>query len=305
MKQLCVRSRVAFLGLVLCLPTLLSYGVEPIRIATYNVHNYNLSGRRVEGVYRKNYPKPEASKAALRKVLMKANADVVALQEIGNDAYLEELQRDLKKDGLNYPYRALVEGPDQHRKVAVLSKQRWKHLVEKRALVFSYNGEPTPVKRGLLGVVFEDDAGEWAVFILHLKGKFTEYKADLLSRERRRKEAFAIRDWITHVFPPTHGARYVITGDWNDDPQSPSMRAFLKKGKANIGTLITPVDSRGERWTHYYANKDIYSRVDYFVASPEFAKNLKMQSSRILDLPEWNLASDHRLAYIEWSPESD
>ena len=95
---------------------------ETLTIATYNVENYVAAGRRVEGVYRPAYPKPEAAKQALRTVIRALDADVLALQEMGPAAYLEELRRDLRAEGVDYPHAALAEAADADRHVAVLSR---------------------------------------------------------------------------------------------------------------------------------------------------------------------------------------
>lgn len=72
---------------------------ETLTLATYNVENYGPAKRVTEAGYRKDYPKPEAEKAALRTVLRGINADVLVLQEMGGAVYLEELRRDLKAEG--------------------------------------------------------------------------------------------------------------------------------------------------------------------------------------------------------------
>ena len=67
-------------------------------------------------------PKPEREKEALRAVIRATNADILAVQEIGGPAFVEELRRDLSGEGLAYPHTATLEGPDPHRRMAFLSK---------------------------------------------------------------------------------------------------------------------------------------------------------------------------------------
>ena len=67
-----------------------------LTIATYNVENYVPANRVTEAGYRQEYPKPETEKLALRGVIRGLNADVLVLQEMGSQPYLEELRRDLK-----------------------------------------------------------------------------------------------------------------------------------------------------------------------------------------------------------------
>ncbi|MEN9813159.1 MAG: hypothetical protein RL479_1845, partial [Verrucomicrobiota bacterium] len=95
---------------------------DPLRIATWNVANYGPTGRVTAAGYRSDYPKPEAEKAALRAALHRLDADVLALQEMGPPAYLEELARDLAREGLHYPYRAIA-GDGEPRRNALLSRR--------------------------------------------------------------------------------------------------------------------------------------------------------------------------------------
>ena len=99
-------------------------------LATYNVENYGPTGRRVGSAYRREYPKPESEKRALRTAIEAIRADVLALQEMGGPAYLDELRHDLKAEGLDYPYCALVEAEDAERHIALLSRLRLKICVD-------------------------------------------------------------------------------------------------------------------------------------------------------------------------------
>ena len=45
---------------------------ETLTIATYNIENYGPANRMTEAGYRKDYPKPESEKAALRSVTSRA-----------------------------------------------------------------------------------------------------------------------------------------------------------------------------------------------------------------------------------------
>jgi endonuclease/exonuclease/phosphatase family metal-dependent hydrolase len=283
---------------------------QAVRIATYNVENYNCAHRLVDGIYRQDYPKPEVAKAALRAEIREVNADVLALQEIGGEAYLRELQLDLRSEGLDYPHAIVLNGPDPDRKLAFLSKNPWTRLIERNQLFFDYFGKKIPVKRGLLGVVFNDEMGEWAIFTIHLKGKFTDNPEDTLSQTRRLLEARRIRDEIVLLYPPSTGGRIFVVGDFNDDPKSKPVQAFLKLGKVPIGTLLPTTDSHGERWTHIYHGKDSYSRVDYIVISPLMEKDIKKGVPRILDRqdmlsPRWKQPTDHRLVFVDWIPSAE
>mgnify|MGYP001603107197 CR=1 FL=1 len=112
-----MKGRKRFLGslgcLLLNLILALRLGAGTLTVATYNVENYTSANRMTEAGYRQGYPKPEAEKDALRTVIRGLRADILVLQEMGPRPYLDEFQRDLKRDGCDYPQAILLEGADR------------------------------------------------------------------------------------------------------------------------------------------------------------------------------------------------
>src|SRR3954463_5859314 len=88
---------------------------ESLTIATYNIENYGPADRLTDAGYRKDYPKPEREKEPLRKGIRALHGDILVLQEMGGQPYLDELQRDLKNEGLDYPHAALATAADADR----------------------------------------------------------------------------------------------------------------------------------------------------------------------------------------------
>jgi hypothetical protein len=58
-------QRLGVLLLLLGIFSLNTFGQETIRIASYNLKNYLIMDRLVEGQWRKDYPKPEAEKSII------------------------------------------------------------------------------------------------------------------------------------------------------------------------------------------------------------------------------------------------
>lgn len=278
---------------------------ETIAIATYNVQNYCLADRLVEGTFRQAYPKPESEKLALRAVIRALDADVIALQEIGSKAFLEELQRDLAADGLNYAYAELLEAADQERRVAVLSRRPFAAVNRHTDLTFPYFKAKEPVKRGLLEVRFATEGGEFTLFVVHLKSRFTDRDDDPLSAQRRLGEAVAVRDRVLKVFPEPTKARYLLVGDCNDSAASRPLRSLMQRGQTDLFVCLPAVDSRGEVWTHFYRKEQSYSAVDHILVSPRLKPAVVADSATICDLPETLLASDHRplLVKLKFDPK--
>lgn len=269
---------------------------ETLTIATYNVENYTLTDRMTPGGYRPDYPKPEASKQALRAVLRSLDADVLALQEMGGRGFLEELRRDLATEGLVYPHAEILETGEEPRYVAVLSRLPFASVRRHTDLGFRYFGAEETVRRGMLEVRFAGPGGGLTLFVAHLKSRFTERKDDPMSALRRAGEAEAVRDRILTLFPSPAASRFLLVGDFNDGPGSRPVRAILARGRTPIAELLPVADSRGETWTHRYRKEDSYTRVDHVFISPEASLRAAVRSGRavIHDGKAVNEASDHR-----------
>ena len=263
-------------------------------VATYNIENYVATNRLIPDGYRKEYPKPEAAKAALRRVIRDLQADVLVLQEMGPRPYLEELQRDLATVGMNYPVAVLLEGPDPDRHVAVLSRIPLAEVRQHRDLDFKYFDGREAVKRGVLEAILETSNGPVTLWALHLKSRYTDREDDPASAKRRAGEAMAIREFILRRHPDPAEAQFVILGDFNDSKRSAALRYLTRKGSRRIAELLPAADSRGEAWTHHYRREDAYTRVDHILVSPGLLYAVQERRVRIHDGPGVAAASDHR-----------
>jgi endonuclease/exonuclease/phosphatase family metal-dependent hydrolase len=300
MKPLVLSCRfVFFRGLLAWL--LLAGWVQALTVATYNVENYTLANRMVDGVYREAYPKPEKERTALRQVIGTIAPDVLAVCEMGPQAFLDEFQRELKQAGLDYPHAVLLDAADADRHVAVLSKVPFKAVRRHADLSFTYFGQREQVKRGALEVILATDQGDLSVFVLHLNSKYTERKDDPEAALQRALEAEAVRDLVLARFPDPATAKFIICGDWNDTRGTRPVRALQKKGDTVIGELLRAEDSRGEAWTHYFRREDLYSRIDYILVSPGLKPFVAEVGSKIFDGAGTAEASDHRPVVAELS----
>jgi endonuclease/exonuclease/phosphatase family metal-dependent hydrolase len=285
---------------------------DTLTLATYNVQNYTLENRQLAdgGGFRPDYPKPESEKAALRAVIRKLDADVIALQEMGGPPFLEELRRDLATEGLRYPYGEAMLAADEKRGLAVLSRVPLGELTPHRDLLAVRVGtegadkKSEPVRRGLLEVKVPwpegGGSGVVTLFVVHLKSRLSDDKTDPAADDQRAAEAVAVRERILQRVPKPetddggtiNPGRYIVLGDFNDVPGSRALRAVQAKGKREIATWIDAADSRGHRWTHAFARQAVYSRFDHALVSPALLP--KVERAWIEDAPETALASDHR-----------
>ncbi|HVZ65411.1 MAG TPA: endonuclease/exonuclease/phosphatase family protein [Lacunisphaera sp.] len=265
-----------------------------ITIAAYNVENYTLANRMVDGVYRTSYPKPEKERVALNLVVAGIAPDILAVEEMGTQPFLDDFQRELKQAGQDYPHTVLLEAADADRHVAVLSKVPFKEVRRHADVPTTYFGQRDRVKRGVLEVIFAASGGDFSLFVVHLKSKYTERPDDPESGEQRRLEAEAVRDLVLAHYPDPARGRFIVCGDWNDTRASKAVRTLLKRGETGLGDLLPAVDAHGESWTHYYRREDVYSRIDYFLVSPALLPAVMDHRARIWDAPGVADASDHR-----------
>jgi endonuclease/exonuclease/phosphatase family metal-dependent hydrolase len=288
-----------FLCAFLCLFVAVALvSAETLTIATYNVENYGPANRLTADGYRKEYPKPEPEKRALRAVIRGLNADVLVIQEMGGQPYLDELRRDLKTEGIDYPHAALASAADADRHVALLSKRPLKNVTTHTDLQFAYFSGRETVKRGLLEAMITTAAGDLTIFAVHLKSRFTERADDPMSAIRRAGEATAIRDRLLKRFPAPAEASFIVLGDCNDGRTSKAVAFLQKRGKTEIATLLHGADSRGELWSHAYRREESYSRVDQIFVSPALLPAVQNKAARIYDADGVREASDHRPVFV-------
>jgi endonuclease/exonuclease/phosphatase family metal-dependent hydrolase len=275
-----------------------------ITVAAFNVENYTLADRMVDGVFRPAYPKPANEKAALRLVIAGINPDILAVTEMGNAPYLADFQRELRQAGQNFPHAVVLEAGDPDRHVAVLSKIPLKDVRRHARVPITYFGQPDVVKRGVLEVIIGTSEGDVSIFVIHLKSKRTERKDDPEGAAQRALEAEAVRDLVLARYPDPKNAKFIVCGDWNDTRGTRSVRALLARGDLTIGELVPAADSRGEVWTHYFRREDTYTRIDYLMVSPGLKPFVAGGRGAIHDGPGAMQGSDHRAVYLSLTLDS-
>ncbi|MDX2187578.1 MAG: endonuclease/exonuclease/phosphatase family protein [Opitutaceae bacterium] len=285
------------IGLILLLVVRVATARGDLTVATYNVHNYNEVDRMTESGYQMNAPKPEGEKTALRRVIKAMNADVLVMQEMGTEAHLRELQRDLKRDGIDYPYSGWVTGLDRDRHLAFLSRVKPKSFTPHNQIP-TKGKKPGRVVRGLLEVRFPFGSSELTVYSAHLKSKRTTDPSDPEAQQQRRREAEAIRDLVLRAHSGVQEF-YLIAGDFNDTRRSKPLRALTQRGKRIVAHRLEARDSEGMVWTHRYSREGVYSNLDYILVSEALKPLVSGGQARIIDVAETAEASDHRPVLVK------
>ena len=286
---------------------------ERLRVATYNLHNFRDENRFSEkGEFRYKYPKTDKEKNALYRTILEVRPDVLAVQEIGGDAWADELAETLARRGLAFPYRVCLEGGDEYNRLAILSRVPFFREIKIPA--------PKKLTRGLLGVVIPVDGGNLLhVYNVHLKSKVSSDPDDPECNERRSREARYVRRLIefnisdeksaakvpasVRLEAPRHWKKsppelFLLLGDFNDVPRSDSLAALEAESFARA---LDAKNENGGVLTYFNPRRGYFFTFDRIFASPKlFRKYYVPASARIAEFSWSQAASDHRLVYADF-----
>lgn len=270
------------------------------RIATYNVENYLLQSNDTR------VAKPVESRAKVREHLLALKADVIALQEVGGAAALQDIRQAVASGGLNYAHSEIAFGWDTNIQVAVLSQfpitARRSHTNDSYLL----QGRRLHVSRGFLEVDIQvNPQYSFTLMTTHLKSRRAVAVGD--EAEMREQEAILLREKIDARLNGSREVNLVVLGDLNDVRDAKSTRAVIGRGRNalidtrpaerngdNLPNPIPRYDPRNVTWTHFFGKEDTYSRVDYILVSPAMAREWLKEETYVFTAANWGLASDHR-----------
>ena len=279
-------------------------------VASYNVENYFLSP------FGTRKAKPAVSRAKVREAILKIQPDVLALQEIGRRAALNELLAGLKSEGLSYPHIEWVQGPDLAIHLVVLSRFPFAARKSHLDVEYALDRQRFRVSRGFGEVTIRvNDTYKFTLLNAHLKSKRPVPKAS--QAEMRLSEARELRRIIEERLKADTNANLMVVGDLNDTQDQPAIRTLLGS-KAPKLVDLRPCERNGDRaphqqsakfiprrvaWTSFYWKEDSYSRFDYLIASTGMNRELRREGTFVQAMADWGLASDHRLVVSEFFAE--
>lgn len=263
-------------------------------VATYNVRNYLVqpaAGRKA---------KPLAARDAIVDGLVRLDADVVSLQEVGGDAALADLHRRLLARGINYPYRALLQARDPAIQLAVLSRYPITTSRGHTNAQYLVEGTRQRLRRGILETEIAVGADyRFTLLTVHLKSKRSVPYAR--ESELRKNEAIVLRRRVETILTADPAANLMVLGDLNDTPESTVVRLVQGRG-TRVLTDVAPTARRFAghnvgapgNWTHFYRRTGEHTRLDYVLISPGMRPEHLPRASFTAELPAWSEASDHR-----------
>lgn len=272
---------------------------EPVRLLTYNVKNYFVAGEPQRSRYVLR-PKPESARECVAEVIASAAPQVVGLVEIGGQQALADLQARLARRGVELPHAFVLERMGEDRALGILS--RWP-LVENHSQrdYGLFGNHRRKLLRGILDVTLRtDDGRQFRVMGAHLKSRVAENAE--AAAALREQEAQTVYDYARRQQLLQPKVPLVIFGDWNDTPADPAVRVMVQGGKREATTLsrLSPRDSRGEEWTHYFrSGRQYYVFDQLFVNGVLRARIQPRKGCGVVDIPAAERASDHRALWVD------
>ena len=266
--------------------------------AYYNVENYLPMDRKQGKLLVKNAPKPEAEVRALIQVLKSIKPDIVGVAEMGDRKMLADFQSRLRKAGMNLPHVEWVRGDDQNeRHLALLSRFP---IVSRNSLSevpVELGGRRHRMGRGILDATVQIEPDYRLRLVgIHLKSKRPVPMYD--QQTFRNREAVIVRNHIKKILTAKPEENLLVFGDFNDTKNEFAVREIL--GPPGSSTSLRDLhlrDRSGLTWTHFWSYADVYSRIDYLLASRDLWPEINLRRSGIGDIRESRDASDHRALF--------
>ncbi|MEI6605777.1 MAG: endonuclease/exonuclease/phosphatase family protein [Verrucomicrobiota bacterium] len=264
-----------------------------LRFIAYNLNNWLTMERSINHTQTKGISKPAAEKQALVQLLIRQAPDVLGVCEIGSREDLAELQAALLAGGVALPHAYYTGGGDPVRHLALLSRFPITHTATPAQLDFKLNGNAYTMSRGILDASIQVHDKTYRWLGVHLKSK--REVADGDQDAIRLCEARLLRQHVDTILAAEPDAHLVVYGDFNDTRGSAALKLITGNfGEAGFLTALPVQDQHGERWTHFWELRDIYSRFDFITVTLGVKHEVDFKTSRIIDDPEWHAASDHR-----------
>lgn len=264
-------------------------------VAAYNVENWVQMDRKGQT----NQPKPASERAAVIEVVASVKPDVLGVVEIGSKKELVELSDGLRKRGLDYPHSEWVQGADETRHAALLSRFPIAERFSRTDYIYDLNGKPMHIQRGILDVSIQvNDGYSFRAIVVHLKSKRATEEGDQAAM--RLEEAKLLRAHVGKVLKKDPRLNLMVMGDLNDTPGTETVRTVI--GEVPFGLFdLMPKDSTGGVSTHRWRWKKVWSRIDYLLLSPGMSNEFVAGTARIADVTGWDKASDHRAVYASFA----
>jgi endonuclease/exonuclease/phosphatase family metal-dependent hydrolase len=233
--------------------------------------------------------KPRRQMELAAKSIQALNADVLAVEEVENRDYLQRFV-DVFLPTMGYEHVVLFEGNDRRGiDVGLLSRVPIGDVTSHRHLAFP--GPHTPKQRfnrDLLAATIVPPVGEpFEVWVVHLKSNAGGREE---AEPIRLAEAREVRRLLDRELMQDSNARIIVTGDFNDTPQSQTLTTIVG---ASTGALWSVNSEIADPSVVTYNEGEYRSVIDFILCTPAMRARYVPGSLRI---PQGSIAttgSDH------------
>lgn len=264
---------------------------QPVKVMTWNVHNFYNDVRDsfevaaadeivlTPGEY-------QAKLAAVAKVVSSVQPDVLVMQEVENQAVIDDLGNLLG----GYPNRHITQGNDPRGiDIAVLSQLPLQIGPSHKNEFFKASSDPTKTfvfARDVLEAHFNINQRHFVLLGIHYKAQDGDQTSDL----KRVAEAEQTRQILTGIHFNDSQSAIVVLGDFNDVPGSAPLNALMGTSDLLLTSATAGIPA-GERYSVTFGgNLQLF---DDQLSDPNATPLLDAASVTILHGADVNAASDH------------
>lgn len=269
---------------------------DKIRFAEYNVLNLFDADDDPYRADEATPVKPRAELEALAKTIRSLDADVLALEEVENRGYLERFIEVFLSD-MGYEHVVVFEGNDRRGiDVALVSRLPIGPVESNRHVSFEGPyGKPIRFARDVLEVTIEPaNAPSFKTWVVHLQSNSQgrDYAEPI-----RVAEARQLRRMLDEELQRDPNARIVLTGDFNDTPESETMKTVIGEGPGKMWSAAS--DHQGALPDTFNQGR-FQSMIDFVLCTPAMAKAYVDGSFHVLPGSPETSGSDHNPVVVEF-----
>ncbi len=233
--------------------------------------------------------KPRAELERLAESIRALNADVIAVEEVENRFYLERFVNVFLPE-MGYRDVVLFEGNDGRGiDVGLISRIPVGAVRSHRHLRFpGHSGGEARFNRDVLAVTLEPkDADPFDIWVVHLKSNSGGREA---AEPIRLAEARELRRLLDEELTENPEARFIVTGDFNDTPESETIKTIVGAG---TNALWSAGGDLNDPDAVSYNRGEYRSVIDFILCSPAMQKEYVKGSFQIPQGAVETTGSDH------------
>lgn len=233
--------------------------------------------------------KPRAELERLAESIRALNADVIAVEEVENRFYLERFVNVFLPE-MGYRDVVLFEGNDGRGiDVGLISRIPVGEVRSRRHLRFpGHGGGEARFNRDVLAVTLEPkDAEPFEVWVVHLKSNAGGREE---AEPIRLAEARELRRLLDEELTEDPEARIIVTGDFNDTPESETIKTIVGAG---TNALWSAGSDLNDPAAVSYNKGEFRSVIDFMLCSPAMQKEYVKGSFQIPQGAVETTGSDH------------